>query len=47
MLLEKLTADSERALLTRLQPEQAEHYLAGDTELLVRYRTRRQARQSD
>jgi hypothetical protein len=44
MLIEELAADSERALLARLRPEQAEHYLADDPELLPRYRARRIAR---
>jgi hypothetical protein len=44
MLIEQLAADSERALLARLRPEQAEHYLASDPELLARYRARRRAR---
>jgi hypothetical protein len=44
MLIEELAADSERARLARLRPEQAGRYLAGDSELLARYRARRKAR---
>jgi hypothetical protein len=40
-LIEELAADSERALLARLHPEQAEVYLANDPELLAHYRSRR------
>jgi hypothetical protein len=44
MLIEELAADSERALVARLRPEQAERYLASDPELLARYRARQRAR---
>jgi hypothetical protein len=44
MLIEELAADSERALLARLRPEQAEAYLASDPEFLARYRTRARKR---
>jgi hypothetical protein len=44
MLIEELAANTERALLARLRPEEAERYLASDPELLARYRTRRKAR---
>ena len=40
VLIEELATDSERVLLARLRPEQGEVYLAGDPELLARYRAR-------
>jgi predicted DNA-binding ribbon-helix-helix protein len=46
MLIEELAADSERALLGRLRPEQAERYLADDPELLAHHRARLAARES-